>query len=898
MSRTVKGVLVGVYPAKIPNDRNKNYARVCVQGFPESITGFSWPFSPEAMRLIAVQKTITLDVFLKTSGNKNYSDQWQIVEGSGELMFDSATRRDLKLFNIFFEPIFTGKEETDIVLESLSVVKRILPRILKWLPRKIDKALLKLESLSKKRLEDIRQELDSGFKEDEIECFAVFLKNYQVVPFTWLNKFEKLTDTTKFKLQPVIESNFQRRFCNSAQEILSDFPFSVLPFEKSSLRLTDIMSFAKQLGGSNQTDLMTDAIVMLAIHRKNFEHPISGKSLYFPKENTYLSAKELCMQLGTTRNFLESTSRCYQLLEHYDTQPFTTARYTRKVPLVTNWQRTIDEDRVYSTQTYLDEKVMAHFLYECIASPDIPVNTEVLRSYEEEELPYRDLSSEQILAVKAFISRPLSILTGGAGSGKTQTTVGIINSYRAITGPQASVLVLAASGNAVKRCIDCLRDKRCGGVTVMTIHRYLCSNKSICMHLPGYQCTESEKGVHNILCIVDEASMIGLNLFARMLSRRKFRWMVLVGDPNQLEPVCDLGSPFLDMITLSESLENKGAIPVTRLTRSFRQGSDSNILNVSSQILHFGIFTPRPKDVMSDFLVVISEKIPLLSEVLPKLRSSLQIDFSNLQLLANRNQECLDLNIQFKHFIKTGNYLTYMQLEERRSLPWKFQNDDKIVIRKNIYITESSPYDCECKVHSNPSLYGKIFETTTLRAANGSRGSIKDVQFSPNGYISQIMVRLDGDKKDIILDEDCSKCPEEESIEGSSPVKPVKKKKESESDIDSCIRSLILPAYCITVHKSQGSEYDNVAYFNFGSSKSRNCKAGYTAITRAKKKCALISSLAKFADSEDRVSHIKQRVEELLSSKSSCLPASSEGSEGSECEEGEGRECKRRRLTK
>jgi exodeoxyribonuclease V alpha subunit len=51
-------------------------------------------------------------------------------------------------------------------------------------------------------------------------------------------------------------------------------------------------------------------------------------------------------------------------------------------------------------------------------------------------------------------------------------------------------------------------------------------------------------------------------------------------------------------------------------------------------------------------------------------------------------------------------------------------------------------------------------------------------------------------------------------------------------------------AYCITVHKAQGSEWDNIYYYISGhnSPKFLNKRMIYTAITRARKICTIIET--------------------------------------------------------
>jgi len=59
--------------------------------------------------------------------------------------------------------------------------------------------------------------------------------------------------------------------------------------------------------------------------------------------------------------------------------------------------------------------------------------------------------------------------------------------------------------------------------------------------------------------------------------------------------------------------------------------------------------------------------------------------------------------------------------------------------------------------------------------------------------------------------------------------------------------------YCVTVHKSQGSQYPNVIYLIEPSCSIIEKKAIYTAISRAKERCIVISNETDFINSQKKI---------------------------------------------
>ena len=159
-------------------------------------------------------------------------------------------------------------------------------------------------------------------------------------------------------------------------------------------------------------------------------------------------------------------------------------------------------------------------------------------------------------AIRTALSSKVMVLTGGPGTGKTTTTMGIISAYRQ-TG--AKIILAAPTGRAAKRMSETT------GMEASTIHRLL-------EYKPpeGYQKKE-ENPLEGDLLIVDECSMVDLMLMYNLLKALPDQMsLILVGDIDQL-PSVGAGNVLRDII-------DSGSVPVVRLTRIFRQAQGSRII--------------------------------------------------------------------------------------------------------------------------------------------------------------------------------------------------------------------------------------------------------------------------------------------------------------------------------
>ena len=174
------------------------------------------------------------------------------------------------------------------------------------------------------------------------------------------------------------------------------------------------------------------------------------------------------------------------------------------------------------------------------------------------------LSMEQKRAVWNSFEHPLSIITGGPGTGKSFITRII---YEAAVNAGLLCMAAAPTGRAARRLDSAIfggREKE-DHTRPKTIHRLLKAESR------GGFAMNSRNLLPYDMLIIDESSMIDAELAKSLLSAVSPRArMVFIGDENQLPPVGP-GSFFNGMI-------ESGCIPVTRLTQIFRQDGDSGIV--------------------------------------------------------------------------------------------------------------------------------------------------------------------------------------------------------------------------------------------------------------------------------------------------------------------------------
>ena len=208
------------------------------------------------------------------------------------------------------------------------------------------------------------------------------------------------------------------------------------------------------------------------------------------------------------------------------------------------------------------------------------VNMEAIEK--ESGITYDDV---QQAAIHMAAESKVMVLTGGPGTGKTTTTQGIISAWKTAG---LSILLAAPTGRAAKRMSEAT------GMEAKTIHRLLGFKPT-----EGYKFNEENPLVGDAL-IVDECSMIDIILMYSLLKAiPPTMRLVLVGDIDQL-PSVGAGNVLRDII-------ESEAIPVTRLTRIFRQAQSSRIV-MNAHAINQGYFPNIQNGKDTDFFFIRAEE--------------------------------------------------------------------------------------------------------------------------------------------------------------------------------------------------------------------------------------------------------------------------------------------------
>lgn len=410
-------------------------------------------------------------------------------------------------------------------------------------------------------------------------------------------------------------------------------------------------------------------------------------------------------------------------------------------------------------------------------------------AFEEEETKRLQSSfaftAEQKEAIFIALTNPVSVITGGPGTGKTKITQAIL----ALAYQKAGVAcaVTSFTGKATKRMVEVLEE------SPISVPFSYATMLSYYYQTPGEDSIKRHDGkIYNHLILIDEVSMVSQLDVGRFLSILKGCQVVFIGDVNQL-PSIEKGCVLADMIAdkkiphvkLNKNLrlaaiDKESRIKILWNYQMILQNDYDHIEFLPNQFAWEKDYKKRPVEefVVEEYLSFLHgtngrKKVPIEDLVLlaPTKRAGVPLSSTTLNLLLQEKINPYGKKINARYGFTKSQKGTFLRV------------DDRVIITKN------------------------------FRKKNVYNGDVGKIIESEHGRIT---IRLDSGMKCVLENE----------------------------ELDS-----IQLAYALTVHKSQGSEYKVVLLALdpiISTWKIANLfltnNLAYTAVTRAKDTLLLYGS--------------------------------------------------------
>ena len=195
---------------------------------------------------------------------------------------------------------------------------------------------------------------------------------------------------------------------------------------------------------------------------------------------------------------------------------------------------------------------------------------------------YEELIREQATICEKVLKKPVSVIFGGAGTGKTTLVGALIRAIETTHGKGTCIQLLSPTGKATDRLRELTQRQ------ASTVHSFLAGHDWLNPNFTFKRKSTVETAVSTI--IIDEASMLDLPLLGtlfRAISWAAVKRLIFVGDPNQLPPI-GIGKVFADIVDWLQSThsENVGFLEnnVRQLANQL-EGKGTGILDLASLYL-------------------------------------------------------------------------------------------------------------------------------------------------------------------------------------------------------------------------------------------------------------------------------------------------------------------------
>ncbi|MDR1881957.1 MAG: AAA family ATPase, partial [Prevotella sp.] len=198
----------------------------------------------------------------------------------------------------------------------------------------------------------------------------------------------------------------------------------------------------------------------------------------------------------------------------------------------------------------------------------------VLKEQKQSGSEHEKLSrTEKVEAIKKMAQARISVLTGGAGTGKTTTLVALCKSEHI---RNEGILVLAPTGKARVVLSQKLTEKDIREHNAFTLFQYLRKTQHCDHHTWSYYLSGRQDDAVPQTVIIDECSMLTEEMFGALAEAVFFaKRVIFVGDPNQLPPIGS-GKPFFELVSSLNSMEGQPFFAELKISNRQKKSSQND----------------------------------------------------------------------------------------------------------------------------------------------------------------------------------------------------------------------------------------------------------------------------------------------------------------------------------
>lgn len=442
------------------------------------------------------------------------------------------------------------------------------------------------------------------------------------------------------------------------------------------------------------------------------------------------------------------------------------------------------------------------------------------------------LHEHQIKAINVANNNAFSIITGGPGTGKTYTVAQLVIALQQATESggdaresirfstdSASLALAAPTGKAAQRMQESLQaaldaaDVELQLQEAKTIHRLLGIGRT---GRPRY---DANNPLGEDIIIVDEASMLGVELANYLVSAVKpGARIILLGDANQLAAV-DAGAVLADLcrIPLLQTIH-------AELTESRRFTADSSIGKLAYQI------NKADTDTHAIWQLLNHDKALSFQYVnnVNTFQTEASLDY-NIKNSLSKNKNISSLTLDYINYLNKIKSLLINPIE--KSMPESVKETIASLIETfNQFRVLTAGHNGEWGDHYINN-YLTQWHLTELKLPLGQN----------TWFHGRPVMVLQNNYELGLFNGDIGFCLQ--TGDEHSRLEVFFENKKQGIVVNLLNEEVIATAYAMTIHKSQGSEFEHVA-ITFDNSHARllSKELIYTAVTRAKEKVTIYST--------------------------------------------------------